>query len=238
MTAPIVRYPKDDPQYVLRGIRYKDANALADILADRADDGTGDYTLSFADVHCRDFRRWNNEFVPLPGPVIPDSPIGTTVQSLTWMLEFKDPDYGWQVIGFANLRFLFYTCDIHYMAIDPEYRGAGHSTAMNLMLRTLIEPLGVKDITFKALASAPQVTAHAEERLELKPVEKEEGATGQEVTKYEFTADEQKERLKDPKNADEIIDVKIEAVPVKEATEEPVLDQPADQPIEEVKPRS
>lgn len=231
---PTVKYPLDAAgkwvpdanglRFSLRGIVVTDKIDLFAIMIDRADDGTGPYSEDMAGVHCYWWEKWNADFTGLPAE---------TPQTLSWMLDvygLKDDDgydLGRQTVGMCRIGYWGTTCVVLYQAVRPAYRQNGFFTTMNSMLRTLIKPMGVTDIRFQSLESAVAVDKHATDKLGLTPTETGEiGLTGQALTSYEFTADYQAERLKDPKNAAEVIDARIDAVPTKGTT--PVDDQPVD----------
>jgi hypothetical protein len=178
---PTLTDTKDGHRYVLRPIRYRDELVLADILRDRPDDGTGPYTSAFAKVHTREFQEQNDAFSGLPT----EQP-----RARTWMLDVDG-----QTVGMVRVGYWFWHAQVLYVAVLPEERGKGHFTMIALMLRSQITERGIRSVSFEALASAPQVKAHAENRIEAAVTEQKTGLTGQLVTRYEFSAEHHAEIL-------------------------------------------
>lgn len=165
----------DAHTYLLRPIQSKDVFALADILRDRADDGSGKYRISNAFRDCDIWQDQNASMSPAPWP---------DPQTYTWVLEY----YG-ETIGFIRIGYWFRHSHVVYMAVHPAYRGQGHFKIMTFMVMQTIVPLGAQDLSFESLASAPAVVVFAENYLKLAPEETRVGDTQQVVTKYTFTKD-------------------------------------------------
>lgn len=184
--------------YQLREIKTRDFVDLAEMWADWPDDGNGMYNLGHAIRDVRLFQEQNKLVHQLPSA----DPLASTLVLVV----------DGEVVGVTRVGLWFSHAHIRNTAIHPDFRGLGYFTVMQSMLRMMIEPMGIKSISFESLASSPQVDAHAADHLELAPVETRTGDTGQVVTKYEFTADAHVERLKDPNHAAELIDVAIVGV--------------------------
>lgn len=195
-------------KFVLRGIRLRDELVLAEIMSDRADDGTGPYTTAIARVHCNILVKQNNEFPGLPIP-------GIVPVTLTWMLDVDGDPVAWVKIGYLGTH-----AHLVNLNVIPEQRGKGYAKTIALMLMRNIGHLGEESVSFESMESSPAVVAIAERYLELAPGEQRVGFTGQTLTKYEFQTPDMQQRLTDPKNVDQAIpvaiveagEVKVEAV--------------------------
>jgi hypothetical protein len=196
---PTLAYGDGVAAYELRGIGSRDMFALDESMDDWPEID-GRYDISCA---MRDVERWgyeNKVFAGLPA---------ADFAPLTWTLDRDSVP-----VGFVRIVFLGTQGHIHFQVIHPDFRGQGLFTTMNLMLRTLIVPLGVERVTFESLETAPQVATHATKRLELAPIDSRVGLTGLVVDSYEFTAADHVARLLDPVHSAEAIPTVLAAVPV------------------------
>lgn len=209
-------------KFVLRGIRLRDELVLAEIMSDRADDGTGPYTTAIARVHCNILVQQNNSFPGLPIA-------GLVPVTLTWMLDVDG-----ETVAFVKIGYLGTHAHLVNLNVHPDERGKGYAKTIAMMFMRNIGHLGEETVSFESMESSPAVVAIAENYLDLRPGEQRVGFTGQTLTKYEFQTPDMQERLIDPKNSDQAIpvaiveagEVKVEAVDIRpkvdvEASPEP-----------------
>lgn len=188
----------DGKQFVLRGIRDRDILMLAEIMRDRADDGTGPYSIAFAQAQTHFFQQQNDSFpgLPITGTLTP--------HTLTWMCDVDGVTVAFVRLGFLGVHAHFVNMNVH-----PDERGKGYAKTIALMMMRNVGVLGTQTVSFESMESSPAIVAIAERYLELAPGEERVGMTGQRLTKYEFQTDAMRQRLEDPKNLDQAIPVAV-----------------------------
>lgn len=193
-----------DPQghvFKLREPQPGDQDGIADALSDWPDlSNGGPYGLRHG---IRDVDQWRrmNALVPVPLPSV-----DPTILSLI----FTRDDV---VIGLARFRFWGYDCEIINEAIRPSMRGNGYSNILHEMEFGLIPIMGVQNVVFQVLESAPAINTYMQNKFTEAPVDGRETGpkTGQLLTTYRYTSSDYAARKANKARA---ADVAIEAATV------------------------